>query len=604
MRVFSRLRNGAWPIWDIFEKPMADDPLKPRHDLSKPRPLRVYLPVLLAGDLVQSPEHLGPAYLAAVLRRAGAEVRIRSVSSDAESVAATVSEIAAFRPDILGLSLTTVAIGDSKNFGIQAREALGNDTFIVAGGPLATHLGAELASLPGWEFLDALIRGEGEISMLRLAEAVHGNTELGAVPSLCYREGEAVRSTPIAAGPRRLNDLPFPDRDQLLEYGGKLPYLRISTSRGCTAHCTFCNAPHTRNRVGPPIKAWRGRSPKSVVDEMEQLVERYGLNTFDFVDSTFEDPGGGAIGKARVEAIADEILDRDLTVYFNVCMQAHNWREADWPLLKKLWDAGLEKVLVGIEAGSDIGLHRWEKQSTVADNVRILALLKRLGVFTAFGFIAFHPWTRFDEYRENVAFLRDHAGHNLRRFTTRLELYPGAEVIDHLDKDGLLDPSYRETLNIYAYRFRDPRIERLAACLNSIYGAEYQGSGTLTREPAVFAFETFDIVVNNFSTRLRRALQDDAVGLEILGAFDSKVDVVRDRLAAFNADFVGEMTDRAERDILNPADAAARAGPIETLFSAAMREIEDEKLLAGLHLRRHGVDVGAISRGRALAEAV
>lgn len=566
--------------------------LAPRADLSRPEPLRVVFPIVLEGDLVLSPEHLGPAYLAAVLRHAGAHVIIRDAVVG--ECAALIEEFARLRPHVVGLSITTVSIDEIARLGAAIRAALGAEVFVVAGGPVATHLGAALLSAPGWGFLDAVVRGDGEVPMLRLAEALHTGNDLGEVPGLCFLRDGVLVETLLSAGVGQLDHLPDPVRDQFEQHHRRLPYLRLSTSRGCTSHCTFCNAPHARNRVGPAAKPWRGASPKRVVDEIERLVAAYGVNTFDFVDSTFEDPGGAKIGKARVAAIANEILERDLKIYFNVCMQAAHWSEDDRPLLDLLWRAGLEKVLVGIESGSEEGLARWQKKASATDNRRIIRLLRETGAYVAFGFISFHPWSSFAEIRENAAFLREALGHNLRRFTTRLELYPGAEVIEDLRRDGLLDETFFRTFNPFSYRYRDGRIERLATALNAIYGAEYAESCKIHVEPAVFRFETDDIVLHNFASRLRRAHGGDPAAVEVLDDFLTTVGVLKREMAEFNFALVSDLTDRAERDD-DVLPAARLAAPIESFYSERIRAIEAAKLRAGLRLRRKGFDVALIT---------
>lgn len=566
--------------------------LDPKIDLSQPLPLRIAFPILLSGDLVDSPEHLGPAFLASVLRRAGATVRIMEASLDRDS--AIIETIAAEAPDIVGISLTTVAVDQARRFGAALRRAVGPDVIIVAGGPVATHLGAKLLKTPGWDFLDALVRAEGEIPMLRLAEAIHSGGDLSAVPSLCYRSGAEVRETPIARGLSDLNSLPFAARDQLELYEGRLPYVRLSTSRGCTAYCTFCNAPHAHNRVGTGTKAWRGVDPVRVVDEIETLVRRYGCNTFDFVDSTFEDPGGGPYAKERVQKIAEEILARGLEIYFNVFMQAYNWHEDDRPLLKLLWQAGLEKACVGIESGNTADLMRWKKRSTVEDNARVVRLLREIGVHIAFGFIAFHPWSTFEGVRENQRFLRENVGHNLRRYTVRVELYPGAEVIPELEAEGLLSPDFYLTLNPYSYRYRDERIYKLATCLNAIYDEEYSRTCTIHEIPAAFRFETYDVVLHNFISRMARKCMNDSVASGIIDEFRTEVGRVKREMSEHNFAFVSELTDLAEAGRLEIADARRWAEPTQRFFTERMEIIERIKLKYGLRLRRHRADIARI----------
>lgn len=574
-------------------------PLVPRVDLGRPRPLRVCFPILLDGDMVMSTEHLGVGYLVAVLRAANAECVVMEAPAVGDNQA-LIDRIVGYEPDIVGLTLTTVGVVHATRFGTSLRQQLGSRGFLLAGGPLATHHGAKLLSTKGWEFLDGLVRGEGEIPILRLGEAIHTGSDLGTVPNLVYRLEDGVHQNPMIAALHDLDLLPDPARDQFEQHNGQLAYLRLSTSRGCTARCTFCNAPHARNRVGPG-KLWRGASPKRIVDEIESLYRRYNFNTFDFVDSTFEDPGGSPKAKARIGEIAQEIINRDLKIFYNCCMQAKNWTDDDAELINLLYRSGLEKVLVGIESGSDIGLRRWNKLSTAEDNKRVIRLLSDAGVYIAFGFISFHAWSTFEEIWENLNFLRTYMGHNLRRYTTRLELYPGAEVIEQLRTAGLLTPAYDEELNPFAYGFVDPRVERLADELNRLYGDQYMEDCTIDKEPAVFEFETYDIVLHTYISRLMRLHGHTDAGRNILDASVERVRSVKQELADFNFSLVSEQVDLAERDMLQAGAIVEKRPLVEDFFQNRMDKLRAIQLRTSMQLHRAGLAVREIRYSAAAA---
>ncbi len=570
-----------------------EDPLSSSIDLAVPRPLRVCFPVLLDGDLVLSSEHLGVSYLVALLRSRGAVCRIVEVSGSCQDDASAIDKVVEFAPDLIGFSLTTVIVSHATSFGNALKGRLPN-VVILAGGPLATFLGPALMRNPNWSFLDALVRGEGDVPMLRFAEALHTSTGYEAVPNLTWRLNDgAVRENPSGAGVRDLDMLPEPARDQFEAHGNRLPYLRIATSRGCTARCTFCNAPHAGNHIVPG-KGWRGSSPRRVVDEVERLYTKYRFNTFDFVDSTFEDPGGTARAKERVRQIAQGILDRKLRVYYNICMQAKNWTAEDQDLIDLLYRSGLEKVLIGVESGSDIGLQRWQKKSTVADNKRAIRLLWNTGVYVAFGFIAFHPWSTFEEIRQNNQFLREYMGHNLRRYTVRLELYPGAEAVTELRNDGLLDHDFDLNLNPLAYRFRDPRVAALSSSSALLYGDRYRDEVVIEKEPSVFKFETFEIVFHTFLSRVKRLHMDNQNGRAIIEELGAKADAIRGQMMQFNFELMSDLTDRAERECLTDDHVRQWRPRVEEFFSKRIEELRSLQLKAGLRFHRAGININAI----------
>lgn len=572
--------------------PLNSEPLNPLNSdvcFTHPEQMKVAFPVLLDGDLVMSSEHLGVSYLTSILRRLDIEVKIFEVTNDSESI----GEIKEYNPHLIALSLTMVTVGHATNFGFALKEALPNASFL-AGGPLATFLGSKLLANPNWRFLDALVRGEGDVPIVRYVEQFWTSKDYSKVPGLSYRgEIAGCIENPIGAPIPDLDMLPVPSRDQFELHSGRLPYLRLATTRGCTSKCTFCNAPHAGNKISPG-KLWRGREPKLIVDEIEDLYHRYNFNTFDFVDSTFEDPGGAAFAKQRIADIAQDILKRGLKIYYNCCMQAMNWSDKDKNLIDLLYRSGLEKVLIGIESGSQQGLKLWKKKSTVEDNKRAISLLRDFGIYVSFGFIAYHPWSTFQEIRENNSFLKEYMGHNLRRFTVRLELYPGAEALGQLRNEGLLHDDFDTTLNPLSYDFKDPRIEKLSNTIALLYGDNYAADFVIEKEPSVFEFETYDIVLHTFMSRLKRICLNDEVALKILANGHKKAEALRLDMCEFNYNLISKITDMAEKDELVDQLVIDMRDDVEKFYVQKLRQFREIQLSISLKLHRVGVPVSSI----------
>lgn len=452
--------------------------------------LDVALITLLDGDLVQFPEHLGVAYLAAEVRNAGWTVEIFPTSPDNE--AEVIARIASLQPRIAGFSLTTASFSRAGRIGQHLRELLGDSIHITAGGPVVSSMGTSLLRNPAWGFLDSAVRGEGEASIKQLLEAVIGNGDLSSVPNLCYRTPTEVACNPRSGAVHDLDRLPFASRDQVLI--GPFRSARIATSRGCTSRCSFCNAPHAGNTFTG--KVWRGRSPESVVDEIESIYREHRVRDFEFVDSTFEDPGGTPKAKERIATIARLILERNLKITFGCCVQAQNWRIDDLWLIRLLKQAGLQRVLIGVESGSTETLRSWFKKATVADNHRAVELFKTNGVYVNMGFIMFHPHSTRQNVMENAAFLKAAGCHNLRLLCTRMEVYPGTELLESLRSRELLRSDYDATLNPYAYTFVDAEIEKLAYAMALLAGEEYARFGTVDVVPPHLQFAFMDFVIH------------------------------------------------------------------------------------------------------------
>ncbi|ONI76181.1 hypothetical protein ALI144C_36520 [Actinosynnema sp. ALI-1.44] len=580
------------PIESVRKKPgHFEIELDPR--VTDPGRTKVSFLILLDGDLVMSPEHLGVAYMAATLRSVGFVAEIREVVHGEEEAA--VASLAAFAPDIVCFTLTSLNVRSCLVVSELVRATL-PDALIACGGPAGTFAGRDvLVNNPN---VDLVAVGEGEPTILDITQRVALGEPLDDCPGICYRakDGE-LKQNPARPVIHDLEVLPFPARDQLEQHGNKLEYVRVSTSRGCVAMCTFCSAPHLKNRAQAG-KPWRGRSPGIIVDEVEYLVRKYGFRTYDFIDSTFEDPDGGRVGKKRVREIAQGILDRGLDIYYNVCMRAENWKDTaeDNDLMDLLVRSGLEKVNVGIESGVEDELRLWDKRATVEDNRVIIKMLRDHGIYLAMGFIPFHPYATVETLVENARFLRDNSGHNLRRMTERLEIYPGTRIIQKMEGDGLLYEDYATTLDHYGYRFKDDRVELLAKHYAALYNNDdYHRHGVITEQSAVFEFETFNVVVQTFISRIYRRFHTVPGANEILTAFKDWLHELRQRMGQYNYEFFMSNLDDVLNDRLDVERHRLQVIDVEKHFRERIRMIKSEQLRVGKALHRLGCSVTEIS---------
>lgn len=576
----SRLRDGGGE----FE--IALDPR-----ISDPAGFRVSFVILLDGDLVMSPEHLGVAYMAAVLRQAGFTCEIREVPHGEPEV--PVAELLSFAPSLVCVTLMSLNVPSCIAFCAALRRAH-PDLVIACGGPAGTFTGVDV--LRANPYADIVAVGEGERLILELTQRLALGESIDDCPGIAYRGDDGrMRQNPPGPLVHDLETLPYPARDQLVAHRHKLEYVRVSTSRGCVARCTFCSAPNVGNRVQHG-KVWRGRGPESILDELEHLVREHRFRTYDFIDSTFEDPDGGRIGKERVRAIASGIIDRKLDIYYNVCMRAENWHEADAELLDLLVRSGLEKVNIGIESGVAEELLLWEKRATVEDNVRVIRLLREHGIYLAMGFIPFHPYATVETLVQNAEFLREHSGHNLRRLTERLEVYPGTGIVRKMREDGLLGAQYDTTLDPYDYRFQDERVQALAHHFASLYNNhDYHERGVLTEQSAVYEFETFNVVVQTFVSRLYRRFHAMPRVVEILESFKDFLHDTRQSMAQANYEFFMTTLDDVFDQRRGLRDRHDEIAELEARFSACIERIRTEQLRVGMALHRVGASVSEIS---------
>src|SRR5262249_36141463 len=190
--------------------------------------------------------------------------------------------------------------------------------------------------------------------------------------------------------------------------------------------CTFCNIQEFYNLSG--YGGIRTRTPRNVVDEIEQIHRQHGLRKFLFIDDDML--GAEFYDRGRSAAIASGILERGLGVQFEVAGRANDVIKFE-DSLAAMKKAGLTRVYIGIESGSESQLKRQRKGVKVKHNLEALEVLRRQGLGLDMGFIPFDPWSTPEETIDNVRFLESsgvmEAG-NLNTMAVTTILYPGTAI--------------------------------------------------------------------------------------------------------------------------------------------------------------------------------
>ncbi len=307
---------------------------------------------------------LGLLTLAAYLRLHGGDVQIVDLTF-ARDTRAVRTGIREFRPDLLGVhtkTLTHVRAAEIAQIG----HAAGVRT--VAGGP-------DSASRPDF-YLDAgfdfVVTGEGEATLVALTHGLAAGTAIAGMPGVVLRKaGRTVRG-PARPVLRDLDDLPLPAWD-LVDMEG---YLRrwqrkagerrsaVLTSRGCPFDCSWCSKP-TFGRT------FRQQSPERVVRELKALHDWYAVDYVRFCDDVF------GVSRAWLNELMDRMEAADLHLKFE-CLARVDLLKPD--LLRRMRAAGLERVYVGVESGSQKMLNLMNRGTKLAQVERAAEALRAEGI--------------------------------------------------------------------------------------------------------------------------------------------------------------------------------------------------------------------------------
>lgn len=198
-----------------------------------------------------------------------------------------LKQIDELSPDLIGLSAVTDDFSWALKWARRIKEHL--NIPVVLGNTHSTFHPEECLK---HDCIDFIIRGEGELTLLELLEAMGGKRPFSSVQGLGYKlEGKTFINSmrPLI---QDLDTLPYPDKDL---YYKVMPYLNhgytTMSGRGCPYRCTFCDNNTSINLYKTELKQakkWaRRHSPQYVVDEILWAKERYNIKHVRFNDEDF-----------------------------------------------------------------------------------------------------------------------------------------------------------------------------------------------------------------------------------------------------------------------------------------------------------------------------
>ncbi|UWE04525.1 B12-binding domain-containing radical SAM protein [Laceyella sacchari] len=362
----------------------------------------------------------------------------------------TVQEILDKRPWMVGISASAQDNITATFEVVGLLRKNGYAGHITIGGHFPTYEHDKiLTHVPG---IDSVVRGEGEITVVELAEYVKDGNPLDDVKGITFRNcfGEIVVN-PDRPLVEDLDTLPLPHRDTigiLLEKNRRISML---ASRGCYARCSFCSIQTFFN-----WRPRRVRKVEQVVGEMLQLYKKYGVRKFKFVDDLFIDPSK----KSRdwILSFCEKIKEagmNDLNLWLQV--RAVCVREDIFLALKEI---GLKKIFLGLESGHADSLKRYQKDITPEQNVEAVRILKKVGIpEISIGMMPFEPEVSLEGIKENIEFLKKLGTFDIRDVTGKFKPYSGTPLTEKLLAEGRI--KRKNWYHLGDYDFTDPRVGQL-----------------------------------------------------------------------------------------------------------------------------------------------
>lgn len=324
---------------------------------------------------------LGFVYIAGTLRKAGYEVEIYDAMAKFHTHRDIASHIIESQPDVVATGAYTATIIDSIEI-LKRAKMINPSTITVLGGVHPTFMADEVLN-ENHHFVDYIVREEGEETTLDLLEHIRAGKDLSHVKGISFfREGNVV-STPPRPFIKDLDTLiPAWDLVEWPIYTYR-PHLDstlavVSSSRGCTQHCTFCSQQIFWKRT------WRARSPENLISELEYLNKRFGVNVVMLTDEV------PTLNRKRWERILDLLVKKDMDLEILMETRVDDiLRDED--LLNKCRQAKILHIYVGVESASQETLDRFHKNIKVEESRRAIELINQAGIISETSFVLGMP---------------------------------------------------------------------------------------------------------------------------------------------------------------------------------------------------------------------
>lgn len=215
--------------------------------------------------------------------------------------------IKSFKPNVVGLSVRNIDNVDYEDFNYFYKELnqivrviKQRCNTLILGGAGFTIFAPEIMNQN--KGINYGIVQEGEETIIELLQCIEKNKSVNLVKGIYYWNGEILNFT----GERKpinffKSVIPHRFYFEIDKYNKPL-CMGIQTKRGCSLKCSYCTYPFLNKHTE------RFRNPSDVIDEIEQMVNNYGIKEIIFCDDIFNNPLNHSI------EIIKGIIDREIKV--------------------------------------------------------------------------------------------------------------------------------------------------------------------------------------------------------------------------------------------------------------------------------------------------
>lgn len=278
---------------------------------------------------------------------------------------------------------------------------------------------------------DAVVIGEGEVTVVKLIEALENRLPLSSIQGIAFFENKKFIQTPRRELIKNIDEIPYPawdlfpmDHYTLLRdphiMNNERSMIALS-GRGCLFKCNFCYRMDHGHRP---------RSNEAIIEEIRILKSYYNVSYVEFMDELLMN------STKRTIELCEAFIKARLNIKW-FCNGRLNFAYPE--VLKIMKEAGCVFINYGIESLDEQALKAMNKALTVKQIVSGIENTLACGISPGFNIIFGNIGENERSLKAGVDFLLKYDDHGQLRTIRPVTPYPGSPLYYYAIEKGLLE---------------------------------------------------------------------------------------------------------------------------------------------------------------------
>ncbi len=335
--------------------------------------------------------------------------------------------------DVFGISAYSTQYKYLKEFSLRLKSHY-PDIPIICGGPGPTFSSKIILDHTS---VDICVISEGEETIIDL---LNNMDKLDNVAGISYRENNEVIYTETRKYIKDLDAIPFPNREIfdfrsvierkkfVYEQDKKMRNLitaDVIAGRGCPYQCTFCSKTFSGTRL---------RSVSNIIEEAEQLKEKYAITNLQFNDELV------LVSKKRTLELCANL--KELQLQWS-CQGRID--QVDEEILCTMKNSGCIAVGYGVESVSQSILDSMKKKIKAEDIIPVIKMTRKIGITPIIQYMYGYPGETDETIERTFRFFKELDIPFIGQTTTPI---PGSKLYDDCVANGIIKDEESYLLNL------------------------------------------------------------------------------------------------------------------------------------------------------------